>query len=104
MGLLDLHLLLLPRTADSERRHVCVHWRAEVGISGFKPALPVVGLAGIAGRGRGAQYCRAGYRQVAAKCRRVSTYVPLLMLIGLGWYLAVRHGSTTHFDWKSSLP
>ncbi|HJT52717.1 MAG TPA: APC family permease, partial [Candidatus Angelobacter sp.] len=34
----------------------------------------------------------------------VSTYVPLLMLIGLGWYLAVRHGSTTHFDWKSSLP
>ena len=34
----------------------------------------------------------------------VATYVPLLMLIGLGWYLAVRHGSTTHFDWKSSLP
>ncbi len=34
----------------------------------------------------------------------VSTYVPLLMLIGIGWYFAVHHGSASHFDWKSSLP
>ncbi len=34
----------------------------------------------------------------------VSTYAPLLMLIGIGWYIAVHHGSASHFDWKSSLP
>ena len=34
----------------------------------------------------------------------VSTYAPLLMLVGIGWYIAVHHGSSTHFDWKSSLP
>jgi glutamate:GABA antiporter len=34
----------------------------------------------------------------------VSTYVPLLMLIGIGWYFAVHHGSASHFDWKGSLP
>ena len=34
----------------------------------------------------------------------VSTYAPLLMLVGIGWYIAVHHGSGTHFDWKSSLP
>jgi amino acid transporter len=34
----------------------------------------------------------------------VSTYVPLLMLVGIGTYLAMHHGSATHFSWKSSLP
>jgi amino acid transporter len=34
----------------------------------------------------------------------VSTYLPLLMLIGIGWYFAVHHGSASHFDWKGSLP
>ena len=34
----------------------------------------------------------------------VSTYVPLLMLVGLGGYLWMHHGSVTHFSWKSSLP
>lgn len=34
----------------------------------------------------------------------VSTYVPLLMLVGLGGYLWMHHGSVTHFSWKSSFP
>jgi glutamate:GABA antiporter len=34
----------------------------------------------------------------------VSTYVPLLMLAGIGGYLWLHHGSATHFSWKSSLP
>ncbi|HKR97200.1 MAG TPA: APC family permease [Candidatus Angelobacter sp.] len=34
----------------------------------------------------------------------VSTYAPLLMLIGIGGYLWMHHGSVTHFSWKSSLP
>jgi glutamate:GABA antiporter len=34
----------------------------------------------------------------------VSTYVPLMMLVGIAWYLAAHHGSATHFSWKSSLP
>lgn len=34
----------------------------------------------------------------------VSTYVPLLMLAGLGGYLWMHHGSVTHFSWKSSFP
>jgi amino acid transporter len=34
----------------------------------------------------------------------VSTYVPLLMLAGIGGYLWFRHGSVTHFSWKSSFP
>src|SRR5215472_2670514 len=34
----------------------------------------------------------------------VSTYVPLLMLVGLGSYLWMHHGSITHFSWKSSFP
>ena len=34
----------------------------------------------------------------------VSTYVPLLMLLGIGGYIALHYGSTTHFSWKSSLP
>jgi len=33
----------------------------------------------------------------------VSTYVPLLMLVGLAIYLYARHGSVTAFSWKSSL-
>jgi glutamate:GABA antiporter len=32
----------------------------------------------------------------------VSTYVPLLMLVGLGIYLYLHHGSMTPFSWKSS--
>jgi glutamate:GABA antiporter len=32
----------------------------------------------------------------------VSTYVPLLMLVGLGIYLYLHHGSITPFSWKSS--
>ena len=34
----------------------------------------------------------------------VSTYAPLLMLLGIGWYLAAHHGSATQFSWKNSLP
>lgn len=34
----------------------------------------------------------------------VGTYVPLLMLLGIGGYIALHHGSATQFSWKSSLP
>jgi amino acid transporter len=34
----------------------------------------------------------------------VGTYVPLLMLLGIGGYIAWQHGSVTSFSWKSSLP
>jgi glutamate:GABA antiporter len=34
----------------------------------------------------------------------VATYVPLLMLVGIGGYLALHQGSVTHFSWKSSWP
>jgi amino acid transporter len=34
----------------------------------------------------------------------VSTYVPLVMLVGIGTYLALHRGSATHFSWKSTLP
>src|SRR6266571_4433521 len=34
----------------------------------------------------------------------VSTYLPLLMLAGIGGYLWLHHGSVTHFTWKSTLP
>ena len=34
----------------------------------------------------------------------VGTYLPLLMLLGLGVYLAMHRGSATHLSWKSSLP
>lgn len=34
----------------------------------------------------------------------VSTYIPLLMLTGLGVYIAAHRGSATHFSWKTSLP
>jgi glutamate:GABA antiporter len=34
----------------------------------------------------------------------VSTYVPLLMLVGIGTYLALHRGSATHFSWRSVLP
>jgi glutamate:GABA antiporter len=34
----------------------------------------------------------------------VSTYVPLLMLVAIGTYLALHRGSATQFSWKSSLP
>ena len=33
----------------------------------------------------------------------VGTYVPLLMLLGLGGYLAFHFGSVTQFSWKSSI-
>ncbi len=34
----------------------------------------------------------------------ISTYVPLLMLVGIAWYIGARHGSVTHFSWQSSFP
>jgi glutamate:GABA antiporter len=34
----------------------------------------------------------------------VSTYVPLLMLLGIGVYLVLHRGSVTHFSWRSALP
>jgi amino acid transporter len=34
----------------------------------------------------------------------VATYVPLMMLVGIGIYLAMHRGSVTHFSWRSSLP
>ncbi len=34
----------------------------------------------------------------------VSTYLPVLMLAGIAWYIGVHHGSDTHCSWKSSLP
>ncbi|MGZ4879428.1 MAG: APC family permease [Candidatus Angelobacter sp.] len=34
----------------------------------------------------------------------VSTYLPLMMLVGIGAYLAMHRGSATQFSWKSSLP
>lgn len=34
----------------------------------------------------------------------VGTYIPLLMLLGIGGYIAFHHGSVTHFTVKNSLP
>jgi glutamate:GABA antiporter len=34
----------------------------------------------------------------------VATYVPLLMLFGIGAYLVLHRGSATQFGWKSSMP
>jgi glutamate:GABA antiporter len=34
----------------------------------------------------------------------VSTYLPLLMLVGIAVYAWIQHGSMTQFSWKSSLP
>jgi amino acid transporter len=34
----------------------------------------------------------------------VSTYVPLMMLVGIGTYLAIQRGSATHFSWPSIWP
>src|SRR5262249_24175990 len=34
----------------------------------------------------------------------VGTYIPLLMLLGIGGYIAWHYGSATHFSWRSSLP
>jgi amino acid transporter len=34
----------------------------------------------------------------------VATYVPLLMLVGIGLYLGLHRGSASHFDWRNSLP
>jgi amino acid transporter len=34
----------------------------------------------------------------------VGTYVPLLMLLGIGGYIYFHSGSVTHFSWQSSLP
>lgn len=34
----------------------------------------------------------------------VATYVPLMMLVGIGWYLAIHSGSATHFSAKDVLP
>jgi len=33
----------------------------------------------------------------------VATYVPLLMLVGIGLYLGLHRGSASHFDWRNSL-
>lgn len=34
----------------------------------------------------------------------VGTYIPLLMLLGIGGYIFFHSGSVTHFSWDSSLP
>ena len=34
----------------------------------------------------------------------VATYVPLLMLIGIAWYLGTHQGSATHLTWKNIQP
>lgn len=34
----------------------------------------------------------------------VGTYIPLLMLLGIGGYILFHHGTATQFSWKSSLP
>jgi amino acid transporter len=34
----------------------------------------------------------------------VGTYVPLLMLLGIGGYIFFHSGSVTHFSWQSTLP
>lgn len=34
----------------------------------------------------------------------VGTYIPLLMLLGIGGYMVFHNGSATQFSWKSSLP
>ncbi|MBZ5530595.1 MAG: APC family permease [Acidobacteriia bacterium] len=34
----------------------------------------------------------------------VGTYIPLLMLIGIGGFIALRHGSVTHFSWHDAMP
>ncbi|HKD79865.1 MAG TPA: APC family permease [Candidatus Angelobacter sp.] len=33
----------------------------------------------------------------------VATYVPLLMLAGIAWYVGSHQGTATHFSWKSSM-
>ncbi len=34
----------------------------------------------------------------------VGTYVPLMMLVGIGALVAFRHGSATHFTWHNMMP
>src|SRR5260370_18323421 len=34
----------------------------------------------------------------------IGTYIPLLMLLGIGGYIALHNGSVTSFSWKSVLP
>src|SRR5579859_2205876 len=70
MVVLDLYILLLSRTADGERGHVCLYRRAEVQISCQQQALSVLGIAGTAGSGGVCQLDRAKHREVAAERRR----------------------------------
>jgi hypothetical protein len=51
--LLGIYGLLLPGTADSQRRHVGVHRRAQVLDSGHKSTLPALVFAGSLGHCRG---------------------------------------------------
>ncbi len=37
-------------------------------------------------------------------CGGIGTYLPLLMLVGMGIYLGVRHGAVTHFTWMNIWP
>ncbi len=37
-------------------------------------------------------------------CGGVGTYVPLLMLVGMGIYLWLTHGAATHFTWANMMP
>jgi amino acid transporter len=37
-------------------------------------------------------------------CGGIGTYVPLLMLVGMGVYLWRTHGAATHFTWANMLP
>jgi amino acid transporter len=34
----------------------------------------------------------------------IATYLPLMMLVGIAWYVVSHHGSATHFSWHASLP
>src|SRR5579859_2520257 len=70
MVVLDLYILLLSRTADGERGHVCLYRRAEVQISCQQQALSVLGIAGTAGSGGVSEPDRAEHREVAAERRR----------------------------------
>ena len=104
MGLLDLYVLLFSRTADRQRGHVCVHRRAKVRVAGRQPEyllwaslglLAIAVLFNIVGLDIGKWLQNAG---------GISTYVPLVMLVGIGTYLAMHRGSATHFTWPRLWP
>ena len=104
LGVLDLYVLLLIRIADRKCGHVCLYWRTKVCVAGREPKvsaraslglLAIAVLFNIVGLDIGKWLQNAG---------GISTYVPLVMLVGIGTYLAMHRGSATHFSWPRLWP